>query len=167
MESCRRPPHRTIRHRHPQPCRPEQNGIIERCFRSLKAVCVWPSTFRAFEEEDGSSGTGCTWYNHERPCNALGYRSPVQYRAQQSIVASSPVQTPPHPRRPIPYEIAPSFSPQGHALTSRPIKTPAPFSFPLSFATFLRLRADAPRPVFLSPTFAGRSTRWKLSLGWL
>jgi putative transposase len=24
------------------------------------------------------------WYNHERPHQALGYRSPVQYRAQQS-----------------------------------------------------------------------------------
>ncbi|MBS0150726.1 MAG: transposase [Nitrospira sp.] len=24
------------------------------------------------------------WYNHGRPHQALGYRSPIQYRAQQS-----------------------------------------------------------------------------------
>ncbi|MBP6263359.1 MAG: integrase core domain-containing protein [Nitrospira sp.] len=24
------------------------------------------------------------WYNHERPHQALGYRSPIQYRGQQS-----------------------------------------------------------------------------------
>jgi len=32
------------------PYTPEQNGIIERFFRSLKEECVWQYTFQTFEE---------------------------------------------------------------------------------------------------------------------
>lgn len=66
------------------PSTPEQNGIIERFFRSLKEECVWQQTFQTFEEARRIIRAWLQWYNHDRPHQALGYRSPVQYRAQQS-----------------------------------------------------------------------------------
>lgn len=66
------------------PYTPEQNGIIERFFRSLKEECVWQQTFQTFEEARRIIRDWMHWYNHGRPHSALGYRSPVQYRAQQS-----------------------------------------------------------------------------------
>ena len=66
------------------PYTPEQNGIIERFFRSLKEECVWQQTFQTFEEARRIIRNWVRWYNHGRPHSALSYRSPVQYRAQQS-----------------------------------------------------------------------------------
>lgn len=66
------------------PYTPEQNGLIERFFRSLKEECVWQHQFQTFEEARRSIRAWVHWYNHGRPHQALGYRSPVQYRAQQS-----------------------------------------------------------------------------------
>ena len=66
------------------PYPPEQNGIIERFFRSLKEECVWQHTFQTFEEARRVIRNWMRWYNEARPHQALGYRSPVQYRAQQS-----------------------------------------------------------------------------------
>jgi putative transposase len=65
------------------PYTPEQNGIIERFFRSLKEECVWQHVFRTFEDARRVIRDWMQWYNQERPHQALGYRSPVQYRAQQ------------------------------------------------------------------------------------
>jgi putative transposase len=66
------------------PYTPEQNGIIERFFRSLNEECVWQHRFQTFEEARRVIRDWLRWYNEERPHQALGYRSPVQYRAQQS-----------------------------------------------------------------------------------
>jgi len=66
------------------PYTPEQNGMIERFFRSLKEECVWQHTFQTFEDARRIIRNWVHWYNHGRPHSALGYRSPVQYRAQQS-----------------------------------------------------------------------------------
>lgn len=66
------------------PYTPEQNGLIERFFRSLKEECVWQHTFQTFEEARRIIRNWVQWYNHGRPHSALGYQSPVQYRAQQS-----------------------------------------------------------------------------------
>jgi len=57
--------------------------MIERFFRSLKEECVWQHTFQTFEEARRIIRDWVTWYNQERPHQALGYRSPVLYRAQQ------------------------------------------------------------------------------------
>jgi len=65
------------------PYTPEQNGMIERFFRSLKEECVWQHVFRTFEDARRVIREWLQWYNQERPHQALGYRSPVQYRAQQ------------------------------------------------------------------------------------
>jgi putative transposase len=66
------------------PYTPEQNGIIERFFRSLKEECVWQHAFQTFEDARRTLRDWIQWYNHGRPHSALGYQSPVQYRAQQS-----------------------------------------------------------------------------------
>jgi putative transposase len=66
------------------PYTPEQNGIIERFFRSLKEECVWQHNFENFSEARSAITQWIQWYNAERPHQALGYRSPRQFRALQS-----------------------------------------------------------------------------------
>ena len=61
----------------------EQNGIIERSFRSLKEECVWQRVFRNFEGARKAVKGWIEWYNEKRPHQSLGYMSPVQYRTQK------------------------------------------------------------------------------------
>jgi putative transposase len=65
------------------PYTPEQNGLIERFFRSLKEECVWQHNFSSFAEARAAITQWIKWYNAERPHQALGYRSPRQFRALQ------------------------------------------------------------------------------------
>ena len=65
------------------PYTPEQNGMIERFFRSFKEECVWQHSFRSFAEAKRTILTWLNWYNHERPHQSLGYKSPIEFRAQQ------------------------------------------------------------------------------------
>jgi len=65
------------------PYTPEQNGIIERFFRSLKEECVWQRNFKNFEEARISIRSWIEWYNTERPHQSLDYKSPSEWRAQQ------------------------------------------------------------------------------------
>lgn len=65
------------------PYTPEQNGMIERSFRTLKEECVWQHRFASFAEAKRPITRWIRWYNTERPHSALGYLSPAQYRAQQ------------------------------------------------------------------------------------
>jgi putative transposase len=65
------------------PYTPEQNGIVERFFRSLKEECVWQRNFDNFAEARTAITHWINWYNAERPHQALGYRSPRQFRALQ------------------------------------------------------------------------------------
>ena len=58
--------------------------MIERFFRSLKEECVWQHMFQTFEEARRIIRDWVHWYNESRPHSALGYRSPLQYRAQLS-----------------------------------------------------------------------------------
>jgi putative transposase len=67
------------------PYTPEQNGIIARFFRSFKEESVWQHMFQTFEEARRIIRDWLHWYNEGRLHSALGYRSPVQYRVQQSI----------------------------------------------------------------------------------
>ena len=64
------------------PYTPEQNGIIERFFRSLKEECVWQHV-STFEDARRVIRAWLQWYNQERPHQAFSYRSPIQYRTQQ------------------------------------------------------------------------------------
>ncbi|MEZ4333442.1 MAG: integrase core domain-containing protein [Myxococcota bacterium] len=65
------------------PYTPEQNGMIERFFRSLKEECTWQHSFSSFREAKRTIDRWIAWYNEERPDQALGYLSPVEYRTQQ------------------------------------------------------------------------------------
>jgi putative transposase len=66
------------------PYSPEQNGLIERFFRSLKEECVWLQRFADFAEARRAITAWIGWYNAARPHQALGYRSPTEYRAQEA-----------------------------------------------------------------------------------
>jgi len=61
----------------------EQNGIVERFFRSLKEECVWQHVFQNFEHARREICDWICWYNEERPHQSLGYLSPAEHRAQQ------------------------------------------------------------------------------------
>ncbi|MCA9455632.1 MAG: transposase [Nitrospiraceae bacterium] len=67
------------------PYPPQQNGLIERFFRSPKEECVWQHRFDGFEEERHKIKGWMGWYNAERPHQALQYGSPHQYRQQQEL----------------------------------------------------------------------------------
>ena len=65
------------------PYTPEQNGIIERFFRSLKEECTWQHIFRSFGQARRVVRRWIDWYNRGRPHQSLNYLSPTEYRAQQ------------------------------------------------------------------------------------
>ncbi len=65
------------------PYTPEQNGMIERFFRSLKEECAWQHNFWSFREARRTIARWIRWYNEERPHQALDYRSPAEFRAQK------------------------------------------------------------------------------------
>ena len=65
------------------PYTPEQNGLIERFFRSLKEECVWQHNFSNFAEARAAITQWIEWCNAAPPLQALGYRSPRQFRALQ------------------------------------------------------------------------------------
>ena len=65
------------------PYTPQQNGIIERFFRTLKEECTWQHNFATYVEAKVAINRWIGWYNAERPHSALGYQSPQQYRQQE------------------------------------------------------------------------------------
>jgi putative transposase len=65
------------------PYTPEQNGMVERFFRSLKEECVWQHNFQDFKTANRMVSRWVAWYNEERPHQSLGYKSPVEFRAQK------------------------------------------------------------------------------------
>ena len=67
------------------PYSPEQNGLIERFFRTIKQECVWIHNFKNFEEAKQKVEEWIRWYNEQRPHSSLGYLSPVQFRQQQVL----------------------------------------------------------------------------------
>ncbi len=68
------------------PYTPEQNGVIERWFRSLKEECVWQHQFQTFSQAQQAISAWIRWYNADRPHQALGYRSPQAYRRQHNLL---------------------------------------------------------------------------------
>ncbi len=72
------------------PYTPEQNGLIERWFRSLKEECVWQHQFQTFGEARQAIQRWIAWYNADRPHQALGYQSPHQYARLHSAGLPDP-----------------------------------------------------------------------------
>src|SRR5262245_47087151 len=70
------------------PYSPEQNGLIERWFLSLKSECIWVHSFPDFATARRAIAAWIRWYNTERPHQALAYHSPVTYRARQLETAA-------------------------------------------------------------------------------
>jgi len=70
------------------PYTPEQNGLIERFFRSLKEECAWLQNFTTFGDAKAAIRRWIEWYNEPRPHQALGYRSPREYRAQSATAVA-------------------------------------------------------------------------------
>ena len=66
------------------PYTPEQNGIIERFFRTLKEECIWTHQLKNKEEAFLKIAEWIDQYNRMRPHSALGYLSPIEYRAKIS-----------------------------------------------------------------------------------
>ena len=65
------------------PYTPEQNGMIERLFRSLKQECVWQFNFRDLGHAEREIGRWIEKYNTERPHEALGWLTPAEARSRQ------------------------------------------------------------------------------------
>jgi len=64
---------------------PQGNAIIERFFRTLKEECVWQHSFESFEEAERVITEWIKYYNNERMHSRLGYKSPRQFREEQSL----------------------------------------------------------------------------------
>jgi len=62
------------------PYTPEQNGLIERFFRSLKEECIWLYNFVSVHHAQRVIGEWIETYNNNRPHYALGKLSPMQWR---------------------------------------------------------------------------------------
>ena len=65
------------------PYTPEQNGLIERFFRTLKEECVWQHQFRSYAEARRTITHWIEWYNTQRPHQSLGSVSPREYREKK------------------------------------------------------------------------------------
>ncbi|WP_018870821.1 IS3 family transposase [Thioalkalivibrio sp. ALgr3] len=63
------------------PYTPEQNGLIERFFRSLKEECIWQHRFESLGHARAVIGDWIRYYNEQRPHQALGYAAPRAHPA--------------------------------------------------------------------------------------
>ena len=60
------------------PYTPEQNGMIERFFRTIKEECIWHHNFISLKEANEIIGNWIRFYNEERKHSALKYKTPVE-----------------------------------------------------------------------------------------
>ena len=70
-----------------EPHRPDQNGIIERFFRSLKEECVWQYRFESLAQATMVIEQYIRYYNFDRPHQSLGYRTPANAGEQETKIA--------------------------------------------------------------------------------
>jgi len=71
-----------IRQEYITPYTPEQNGLIERWFRTLKEECLWLHNFETLEEAQEAIDRFIHEYNTRRPHTALGMKTPHEYFSQ-------------------------------------------------------------------------------------
>lgn len=63
------------------PYTPEQNGIIERFFRTMKEECIWGHNFNSIDEAFKVIADWMDHYHGNRPHSALGYKTPNEFIA--------------------------------------------------------------------------------------
>lgn len=68
-----------VRQEYITPYTPEQNGMIERFFRTLKEECIWRHRFESIDHAFEVIAKWIDKYNATRPHSALGYQSPHEY----------------------------------------------------------------------------------------
>ena len=62
------------------PYTPEQNGMIERFFRTMKEECIWGYNFRNKDEAFDKIADWLDRYHTYRPHSALNYMTPEEFR---------------------------------------------------------------------------------------
>lgn len=60
------------------PHRPQQNGMVERVIRTLKEQCAHRHRFESQQHATRVIGDWIQFYNHRRPHQALGMRTPAE-----------------------------------------------------------------------------------------
>jgi Integrase core domain len=60
------------------PYSPEQNGMVERVIRTLKEQCVHRHRFETLQHASRVIGDWIGFYNHRRPHQALGMKTPAE-----------------------------------------------------------------------------------------
>jgi len=60
------------------PYTPEQNGMIERFFRTIKEECIWHYNFKSIKEANETITRWIEFYNRERKHSALQYKTPSE-----------------------------------------------------------------------------------------
>ena len=60
------------------PHSPEQNSLVERVIRTLKEQCVHRHRFESLQQASRLIGDWMHFYNHRRPHQALGMRTPAE-----------------------------------------------------------------------------------------
>ena len=63
------------------PYSPEQNGMVERVIHILKDQCVHRHRFEPLQHASRVSDDWISFYNHRRPHQALGMRTPAEVYA--------------------------------------------------------------------------------------
>ena len=71
-----------VRQQYITPYTPEQNGTIERWFRTLKEECIWLNNLGTLDDARLVIDDFIMHYNTTRPHQALGMLSPTQWREQ-------------------------------------------------------------------------------------
>ncbi len=61
---------------------PDGNAFVERVCRTYKEECVWPNEFARYDEALAATAAWVDDYNHERPHQSLGDRTPAEVRAE-------------------------------------------------------------------------------------
>jgi len=60
------------------PYTPQQNGMIERFFRTIKEECIWHYNFKSLREANRIISQWITFYNQKRKHSALKYKTPQE-----------------------------------------------------------------------------------------
>ena len=68
-----------IKHRYTRPYRPQTNGKVERFWRTLEEDLLYETTFSSVEELKEELLQYLYYYNHERPHQSLGGKTPVEF----------------------------------------------------------------------------------------